>query len=449
MSNKIIIQVVTLGALAIIGVISIQSYWVLKTWDIQSTEFNQSVRIALRKTTEQLAETGQFELPSKELVTQISSNYYVVNTEASIDAGNLEHYLRQELEALSLHEDFEYGIYDCSSQEMVYGNYCDFDNLNPAPVKKTERLPEVDKFTYYFGVTFPNRKSHLMGEMQLSILFSAISLITILFFIYALAVILRQRRLSQMQKDFINNMTHEFKTPISTIKISSNVFLKNEVIQKDERLLRYANIINEQNNRLNNQVEKVLQIARLEGDSFELNKEEINVNALLEDIVKSEEIKITQLGGHISMNLQSKDSTIEADKLHLTNIIHNLLDNAIKYCKTVPEISIETRDLENKIELRIADQGIGIKKEFMPQIFQKFYRVPTGDVHNIKGFGLGLFYVKNICKAHGWKIEVEPPAPEGCVGNSNGIQIEETPFSIMPSAIEKINQTCFTITIPK
>lgn len=413
MSNKIIIQIVTLGALAIIGVISIQSYWVLKTWDIKSKEFNQSVRIALRKTTEKLAETDQFELPPKELVTQISSNYYVVNTEASIDAGNLEHFLRQELEAISLNEDFEYGIYDCSSQEMVYGNYCTFDNLNPEPAKKTERLPEVDKFTYYFGVTFPNRKSHLMGEMQLSILYSALSMVTVLFFIYALRVILRQRRLSQMQKDFINNMTHEFKTPISTIKISSNVFLKNEEIQKNDRLLRYANIINEQNNRLNNQVEKVLQIARLEGDTFELKKEEINVNTLLQNIVKSEEIKITQLGGNISTNLNSKNSLIEADKLHLTNIIHNLLDNAIKYCKSVPEISIETKDIENKIAIRIADKGLGIKKEFMQQIFQKFYRVPTGDVHNIKGFGLGLFYVKNICQAHGWKIQAKSEEGKG------------------------------------
>ncbi|MDC3210043.1 MAG: HAMP domain-containing sensor histidine kinase [Saprospiraceae bacterium] len=413
MSNKTIIGVVILGALAIIGIISIQSYWVLKTWDIKSKEFNQSVRIALRKTTEKLAEADQFEIPSKELVTQISSNYYVVNTEASIDAGNLEHFLRQELEVISLNEDFEYGIYDCSSQEMVYGNYCAFDNLNTEPSKKTERLPEVDKFTYYFGVTFPNRESHLMGEMQLSILFSVLSLITILFFIYALTVILKQRRLSQMQKDFINNMTHEFKTPISTIKISSNVFLKNEEIQKNERLLRYANIINIQNDRLNNQVEKVLQIARLEGDSFELKKEKINVNTLLENIVKSEEIKIPQIGGNISMNLQTDNSSIEADKLHLTNIIHNLLDNAIKYCKTTPEISIKTREIENKLELRIIDKGIGIKKEFLPQIFQKFYRVPTGDVHNIKGFGLGLFYVKNICKAHGWKIEAKSKEGEG------------------------------------
>ena len=195
--------------------------------------------------------------------------------------------------------------------------------------------------------------------------------------------------------------------------IASNVFLKNENIQKDDRLLRYANIINDQNNRLNNQVEKVLQIARLEGDTFELKKEKIDVNALLEETVKSEEIKISQLGGIISINLQSKNSIIEADKLHLTNIIYNLLDNAIKYCKQAPDITIETKDIGNKIEIRIADKGIGIKKEYLLQVFQKFFRVPTGDVHNIKGFGLGLFYVKNICKAHGWKIDVKSEEGKG------------------------------------
>ena len=409
MSNKIITQVVLLGALAIIGVISIQSYWVLKTWDIKSKEFNQSVRIALRKATEQLAETSQFELPKNELVTQVSSNYYVVNTEAIIDAGLLEHFLRSELEALSLNEDFEYGIYDCSSQEMVYGNYCSYNNEDSPEVLATDdsrRLPKYEKFTYYFGVTFPNRKSHLMGEMQLSILFSALSLLTILFFIYAMIVILRQRRLSQMQKDFINNMTHEFKTPISTINISSNVFLKNETIQKDDRLFRYANIIKEQNDRLNNQVEKLLQIARLEGESFEIKKEKINVNVLLEEIIKSVQVTISQSGGSLITDFQNTNCEVMADKLHFTNIIHNLLDNAVKYCKELPKIKVSTQEKNGLLELLIADEGIGIDKEFQPKIFQKFYRVPTGDIHNVKGFGLGLFYVKNICKAHGWKIDV-------------------------------------------
>ena len=415
MSNNVIIRVVILGAIAILGIIGIQSYWVLQTWDIKSSDFNQSVRIALRKATERLAEAGPFELPSKELVTQVSSNYYVVNTEASIDPNLLEHFLRAELEALSLNEDFEYGIYDCSSQDMVYGNYCSYDVGNPKSLEEigVKRLPKHDKFTYYFGVSFPNRKSHLAEEMQLSILFSVISLLSIFFFIYALAVILRQRRLSQMQKDFINNMTHEFKTPISTIKISSNVFIKNEDIQKDERLLRYANIIKDQNDRLNNQVEKVLQIARIEGESFELKKEALDIHSILHEVILSAEIKVNQLGGKITTKLHSDLSSIEADKLHLTNIIHNLLDNAIKYCKKVPNINIETKNVGNYLELSIVDKGIGIEKEFQPKIFQKFYRVPTGNVHNVKGFGLGLFYVKNICKAHGWKIDVESVKGEG------------------------------------
>ena len=398
-----------------LGIIGIQSYWVLQTWDIKSNEFNQSVRIALRKATERLAEAGPFELPSKELVTQVSSNYYVVNTEASIDPNLLEHFLRAELEALSLNEDFEYGIYDCSSQDMVYGNYCSYDVENPKSSEEIgpKRLPKHDKFTYYFGVSFPNRKSHLAGEVQFSILFSVLALLSIFFFVYSLAVILRQRRLSQMQKDFINNMTHEFKTPISTIKISSNVFLKNENIQKDDRLLRYANIIKDQNDRLNNQVEKVLQIARIEGESFELKKEALNINSVLQEVVQSAELKVNQLGGEITTQLQSNLSNIEADKLHLTNIIHNLLDNAIKYCKKIPEINIETKDVDNHLQLTIVDKGIGIEKEFQPKIFRKFYRVPTGNVHNVKGFGLGLFYVKNICKAHGWKIDVDSIKGEG------------------------------------
>ncbi len=414
MSNKVIIQVVILGAIAIMGVIGIQSYWVLKTWDIKSQEFNLSIRNALREATEQLAVSGEFELPSKDLVTQVSSSYYVVNTEAIIDAGLLEHYLRKELEAISLNEDFEYGIYDCSSQEMVYGNYCNYDNENvPLEITNASRIPKYDKFTYYFGVSFPKRKNHLMGEMQLSILFSAISFLTILFFIYALSVILKQRRLSQMQKDFINNMTHEFKTPISTINISSNVFLKNEAIKKDERLLRYANIIKEQNNRLNNQVEKVLQIARIEGETFDLNKEKIDVNVMLQEICRSVELKVKQLNGKINSNLNSTQPIIDADKLHLTNIIHNLLDNAIKYCTDAPRINIETKNIGDNLELRIVDQGIGINKEFQSKIFQKFYRVPTGNIHNVKGFGLGLFYVKNICKAHGWKINLESEDGKG------------------------------------
>ncbi|HFC01030.1 MAG TPA: ATP-binding protein, partial [Phaeodactylibacter sp.] len=146
---------------------------------------------------------------------------------------------------------------------------------------------------------------------------------------------------------------------------------------------------------------------------FEIKKEKINVNELLREIIQSVEIKVTQLGGKITTHLRSQQSDILADKLHLTNIIHNLLDNAIKYCKDTPDITIETANINGHLEIKITDKGIGIEKEFQPKIFQKFYRVPTGNVHNVKGFGLGLFYVKNICQAHGWKITAKSEENKG------------------------------------
>jgi two-component system phosphate regulon sensor histidine kinase PhoR len=228
-----------------------------------------------------------------------------------------------------------------------------------------------------------------------------------LFFIYTIYVILMQKRLSEMQKDFIDNMTHEFKTPISTIKISSDVFLNNEKIQQDKRLFQYATIIKEQNQRLNNQVEKVLQLARIERGNFKLNKEEVNLHNILVQIMQSAEMKVSQQNGQLTTDLSAQNVTFSADKFHLTNIIYNILDNATKYCKDAPQIKIQTKDVSRSICLKITDKGIGIPKEYLPKIFNKFYRVPTGNVHNVKGFGLGLFYIKNICEAHGWKLHLQ------------------------------------------
>src|SRR5690606_34759547 len=154
----------------------------------------------------------------------------------------------------------------------------------------------------------------------------------------------------------------------------------------------------------NAQVEKVLQLARIERDNFQLNLEEVNLHELIEKIVASTRIKVGEQGGDIATDLKSNHPVISADRLHLTNILHNLIDNAMKYCKDCPEITIRTEDTENHLKLAIADRGIGIPQEYQARVFEKFYRVPTGNVHNVKGFGLGLYYIKNICRAHGWKI---------------------------------------------
>ena len=413
MKNSTIIRVVIFGAIAIIGIIAIQVHLLMRTWDEKEQEFHEKVVIALTNVADTFEKMGS-SLPAYDFIKPITSNYYVVNVNDVINPNNLDFFLRKELEELQ--EDFEYRIYDCETQEMVFGNFISYSNtinsIDTSELKK-EKLPLLNELNYYFGVRFPNRTSEIFSSMRLTIVFAVILFFTMLFFIYSISIILRQKRLSEMQKDFINNMTHEFKTPISTIKISSDVFLNNSQIKEDKRLFQYAQIIQEQNERLNNQVEKVLQLARIERDNFKLNLEQINLHEILINILPSVEMKIQEKGGQLTNNLAAENISLKADKFHLTNILHNVLDNAIKYCKEAPTIEVKTENIRNKPCIKIVDQGIGIAKEHLPKVFNKFYRVPTGNIHNVKGFGLGLFYIKNICEAHGWRLHLNSEEGKG------------------------------------
>lgn len=411
MKNSTIIRVVLVGALAIISIIGVQTWWVMKTWDVKANEFHERVVVALLNVAKEFEKLGN-QLPAYDLITQVTSNYYVVNINDVINANNLEFFLRRELEAVGLTEGFEYGIYDCATNKMVYGDYLSNTAGDTTYVRHTD-LPIYDKFTYYFGVRFPNRTNQILSSMGLTITFTAVLLLSVLFFLYSIFVILRQKQLSEMQKDFINNMTHEFKTPISTIKISAEVFLNNPTVQSDPRLMQYARIIQDQNLRLNNQVEKVLQLARIEGDNFRLSPEKLNLHEFLEQIVPAVRIKVEEKGGSLHCALEAPTPFIMADRLHLSNIIHNLLDNAIKYCKEVPVVEVRTSAKGKSILLIFSDQGIGIPPEYQHRVFEKFYRVPTGNIHNVKGFGLGLFYIKSICQAHGWKIDLASEVGRG------------------------------------
>lgn len=408
-------RVVALGAFSIFGILSVQSYLLMHTWDSEEKEFQERVIIALQNVAKEFEKLGSSP-PAYDLINQVSSNYYVVNINDQIRASDLEHFLRRELEGVGLREDFEYGIYNCDSRKMAYGKYISY-SAGPSPKvidAPAEQLPVYDDYLYYFGVRFPNRFSQILSNMSLALIFSAILFITILFFLYSMFIILRQKRLSEMQKDFINNMTHEFKTPISTIRISAETFLKTPEIQQNPRLMQYASIIQEQNLRLNNQVEKVLQLAKIERDGFKLNIESVNVHDLLNGILQSFKIQVERQGGSLEFFPLASSPVVQADSLHLTNILHNLVDNAVKYCRGVPEVSIKTsRDEKGRLVLAISDSGIGIPPEYHSKIFEKFFRVPTGDIHNVKGFGLGLFYARNICEAHGWKIAVASQPGQG------------------------------------
>ncbi|MEL7251628.1 MAG: HAMP domain-containing sensor histidine kinase [Bacteroidota bacterium] len=414
MQNAVIRWVVILGAIALVGIVGIQSYWVMATWDLNEEEFNKKTNLALFKVAKKLAKIHDAELPSRDIVKQRSSNYWIVNMAVEIDAEMLEYLLQSELEERSLNVDFEYAVFDCHTDEMVYGGYCSFTPEEDGKQLVLGNLPKDREFTYYFGVKFPGRNGFLFDKMQLILFLSAILLVTILFFAYAMWVILRQKRLSEMQKDFINNMTHEFKTPLSTIKIAAGVFANDDRIRSDSRLERYANIILEQNERLNKQVEKVLQLARLEKGNIELKTEKVVLLEVLEPLLESTRMQLEQRGGELSVDITALNGiTIMADRLHLSNILYSLLDNALKYSREQPAITVSAQRQGKSVCLRIKDNGVGIASAHQTKIFDKFYRVPTGNVHNVKGFGLGLHYVKRICQAHDWQIEVESELHQG------------------------------------
>jgi two-component system, OmpR family, phosphate regulon sensor histidine kinase PhoR len=266
MRHKQIRFVVLLGAFAIIGIISIQVYFLQNVWNIKEKQFVQSVMIGLRDVAEQMSKYNQTALPNVNPVRQLSSNYFVVDINSVIDANILEFYLKAEFDKLNLQTDFEYAIYNCQTDKMEYGNYLTKSGTaNPNVL--TANLPKYDQYTYYFGVNFPLLRNNITGDMSLWFFFMGLLLVAIIFFVYAIFVILHQKRLSEMQKDFINNMTHEFKTPISSINISADVIMNPDIINDPARLFTYGSVIKQENNRLNQQVDKVLQIARIESQS--------------------------------------------------------------------------------------------------------------------------------------------------------------------------------------
>lgn len=402
-----------LATISILGISITQIYWVKRAFGLKEAEFDRQVNTALFNVAAQIFSLNNTPSPANNPVKQISTNYYVVMVNGEIDASLLEFLLRSEFEKRNIQDDFEYGIYDCTHEKMVYGNYVKLSDK----VSKREQNPNLPKWVnagYYFGVQFPNREAQILNQMGIWSFSSAVLLIVIVFFGYTLFVILKQKRLSEIQKDFINNMTHEFKTPISTIAVSTEVLKDSSIVQHPERLLQYATIIENENKRLKQHVERVLQMASLDKEDVGLKKETINLHDVIEDVVNSMLVALNEKDGAIHLHLDAPSPEIKADRHHLTNVIFNLVDNAIKYCSGKPVITITTAQQTGGIKLTIQDNGIGISDENKRRIFQKFYRVPTGNIHDVKGFGLGLHYVKQIVEAHRGRITVNSQPDNGC-----------------------------------
>jgi two-component system, OmpR family, phosphate regulon sensor histidine kinase PhoR len=391
-----------LGVFSMIGIIAVQIYWVKRAFDLKDQQFRQSVMVALRSVANQISKSyglSNIENP----VNQASSDYYLVNLRVPLEASILEHLLKEEFKKRNLNTDFEFGIYDCDTDKIVFGAHINSD-FEAEPRTQETHLPKTDKFLNYFAVKFPSQKSYLTSKLDFWIISSIITLIVMSFFGYAMFVILKQKRLSEVQRDFINNMTHEFQTPISTIKIATDVLTQKKILDQPERFNKYVQIIKHENNRLKNQVEAVLATAKLGKGQIDINLQLQELNDLIREATESVKAELEE---NLVLELNASKTSIYADKMHLMNVIRNLIDNAVKYSKNTPNITVSTQNQNKTLLLIIADHGIGIPKEHLHKIFDKFFRVPTGNLHNVKGFGLGLNYVKEIVSIHKWKIGVE------------------------------------------
>jgi two-component system, OmpR family, phosphate regulon sensor histidine kinase PhoR len=408
--NSSIRFVVILGALCIIGITITQLYWVRRAFDLKEDEFERTVNAALFNVANQIFDINNTPSPAANPVKQVSTNYFIVMVNGDVDASLLEFLLRSEFEKRSIAADFEYGVYNCSSEKMEYGDYVSLTQKEKVTSKK---LPAWNHYAYYFGVQFPNREAHLINQLGIWSFSSFVLLVVIIFFAYALFIILKQKRLSEIQKDFINNMTHEFKTPISTIALSTEVLKNPNIISQPERLLNYTTIIEKENTRLKQHVERVLQMARLDKEDIGLKKEQIDIHLLIHEAVKTNSYALTEKNGNVELDLAAENFIIEGDRLHLTNVFNNLIDNALKYSSAHPEIKIQTANVSGSLTIAVTDNGIGISAENQKRVFQKFYRVPTGNLHDVKGFGLGLSYVKTIVEAHKGVIKLDSELGKG------------------------------------
>jgi two-component system phosphate regulon sensor histidine kinase PhoR len=288
------------------------------------------------------------------------------------------------------------------------------DSLQTQPAKKIQTLKDFQSDGHYFGVLFPNKTAFILLQLDFWMYSSIVILLIIIFFSYTIFVMLRQKKLTDIRTDFVNNMTHELKTPISTIGLSAEAISQPTVQEDRGRLNQYINIIKSENGRLKTQVERVLQIASLTPKKVQLRNDRMDIHELLKTASDTFQVQASDKDGKLTFTPGAAHHWVKGDVVHITNVIHNLLDNAIKYAENNPVVTVRTyNDHDKNLLVEVADNGVGISRQHQKMIFEKFYRVPTGDLHSVRGFGLGLFYVKTVLKAHKANIKVHSEPGKG------------------------------------
>lgn len=423
MKRRSIFIAVFLGFICLVCVLLIQYIWIKKTIDVQKTEvllhqredslstvrFIQKVHFSLGNVLTEISLATNDSSDRYGAIRQVHPNLFYVEYQGDVDPIYLENTLKREFYKIQITNDFQYSLYNCFKDSVKYSYLFKFtlDSLyeNTNIMLDYPTIQREGK-SHYFSVYFPTFIKHKINKTEDIgspwVFLILVSVLILFYLTYSVVIIVRQKKLSDIKTDFINNMTHELKTPIATIGLSSNTLMNDDFSKDPERLKKYASIIFRENKRLEGQVERVLNIAKMNKNSTPLKKTFFDVHDFIMEAKETFDFNLEELEGNLTLKLEANRHCIYADIVHVKNVIYNLLDNALKYKNEDRNLSltIKTRNDKKYLIIDISDNGVGISKENMKYIFDKFYRVPTGNVHDVKGFGLGLYYVKTIIEQH-------------------------------------------------
>ena len=332
-----------------------------------------------------------------------------------IEAHMVDQLLRKELKNKGITGSFTYQIQQGNAKNKLGTSLDTAEHLHTGEVYKTQLFPkEMIKESGWLLLSFPNKSNYILANMTwIMALSGGLLLILLGSFGYTLQLILRQKKISEMKTDFINNMTHEFKTPVATIMIASEALKDEELSGGRAQVERLANIIYDENIRLGNHIERVLHLAKVDKEDFKLENRPIELNTLIAAVADSMGLQLEKQKANIQLDLQAKNDVVVADELHLSNVLFNLIDNALKYCDGEAKIKISTQNVGKQVVFTVQDNGLGMSKDQIDKIFDQFYRIPTGNVHNVKGFGLGLSYVNTIVRLLKGQIKVKSEKHKG------------------------------------
>lgn len=413
MKKKAIILILVLASVSLLGIVLTQLYWVTNSLELKEGQFDNGVRIALKSVENQLISNKNDSVFQQHLY-ELSCRQPKLGITDLIPPALLDSLLKREFKFMSINEKYFYGIYNQSTKKFVMGNFREKeDAIIESPFQfSVSKL--YSPGNYEFSVYFPTKRSIILRQMEIWLLLSVFFLIVLIIsFVYVIFSIFQQKKLSEMKNDFINNMTHEFKTPLATSSLAAEMILRTEMIKNPSRIKKYAKVIIDENMRLQGQVEQVLQMATLENSEHRFKLKKTNIHNLIESVIESFELRIKENKIKISTELKAENPIIIGDKVHILNVFYNIMDNAIKYTPEKPVIQIETWNSNRGIHIKISDNGIGIDLANQKDVFKNLYRVPTGNIHEVRGFGLGLYYAKTVVDYHNGNILLESELKKG------------------------------------